>query len=763
MKSSLTIKSRLFFTIVAILACSYAVLFFSSLFTIQTFIEDETSKDLELSLRFAKSQLNARPELILEVLKLPASTRELQKIFMTADHEGLRESVKLWTGTLDFLEMLTILDSEQNVLVRTNRQQEPESFLRGDLLKSLYERKQPFITTELISHDNYCREVSSEVCRALPENKDVMLQLVLLPVLDQSGKVIGVIAAGDDVNKDPHLPYQQQKVFGKTVDMFVTQAGELIASTMTEPGWFTSVLEPKVLHVLKSGFAFHGSSVLNGHDYEIIAESINNHKGEFIGSIAVALGKSRFSGLRHDNFRNLIICGLFSVAAIFVFAYFVARQFAAPIRRFSDAVKAIEAGDYSTKVPENGSYEFIAFAETFNKMTTALSQRDAIIVSQNSELMSLNEELERRVSERARQLEDETAVQKSIIKSLVDGLIVADEQFRIIELNPAAEKLFGVRAADVAGEPLRKFCDQLDLYELGELLEISSTSEPAENERSVVLKHNRRRLRFAATDLKDERGSSRGLLLGIRNVTADSEVDRLKSGFIAKVSHELKTPLTSMKGSLQFILKKGKWLTGVEREMLGVCLRNTERLIGLVAGILELSRIEAGQIVFSMRSLQIGEVVLYAIEEIKESALLRNISLVNDVPMDFPKVYGDYERLTQVLSILLSNAVKYSPDNSVVTLSAAIEKSFLVLSVADNGKVILEEERETLFSRFQQMGRPEEGEFCGSGLGLAISKEIIERHGGSICHAPGTAGGNVFTFTVPLYGEPDGKRQNTYC
>lgn len=217
-----------------------------------------------------------------------------------------------------------------------------------------------------------------------------------------------------------------------------------------------------------------------------------------------------------------------------------------------------------------------------------------------------------------------------------------------------------------------------------------------------------------------------------------------------------------MKGSLQFILKKGKWLTGVEREMLTVCCRNTERLISLVGGIIELSRIEAGQIAFSKRPIQLGEVVLYALEEVKGSALIRNISLVNDVPMDLPKVLGDYERLIQVLSNLLSNAVKFSPQNSVVTLSAAVDTSFLTISVADDGKIIPEEERGALFSTFQQMGRPEEGEFCGSGLGLAISREIIERHGGSIFYTPGSGKGNVFAFRLPLNGEYDGAEQDTY-
>ncbi len=757
MKSSLTIKSRLFFAIAAILACSYAFLFFSSITTIQRFIEDETSKDLEYALKFAKSQFNARPELVLEALKLPAASIALQKAFLANENSSLQDSANRWLKSLDFIEMLTILDARQNVITRNNGQKNPGSFLRGELFKSLADRKQPFITTELITHEKYCLEVSAEACNALPENKDVMVQLVLVPVLDNSGALLGVIATGDDVNKDPHLPYQQQKVFGKTVDMFVTQLGERIASTVTEPGWVNSALEPKVLQAMKSGFSFNGSTVLNSREYEMIAEPIHNHKGEFIGSIAVALGKSQFASVRSDNFRNLIICGLMSFALIFILAYFTAWQFTSPIRKFSNAVKSIEAGDYSIKIPESGSQEFKTLAETFNRMSEALSVRDSIIQKQHTELTVLNEDLEKRVSERAQQLEDETAIQKSIIKSLMDGLVVADNDSRIIELNPAAEKLFGVRAADIVGEALPRFCDQLSLNDLAALLERGAAAVSAEGQSNLTLKYNRKILKFAITELTDERGLGRGLLLGIRDVTTDGEVDRLKSGFIAKVSHELKTPLTSMKGSLQFILKKGKWLTGVEREMLGVCLRNTERLITLVASIIELSRIEAGQIFFSMKSLQIGETVLYAIEEVKSSALYRNISLVNDVPMDLPQVYGDHERLTQVLVNLLSNAIKFAPEDSVVTLSAAVERSFLALSVSDDGKAIPEEERDSLFSRFQQMGEAENGEFSGNGLGLAISREIIERHGGSICHTTGAVGGNVFTFSVPLYGEFNGK------
>lgn len=758
MKSSLTIKSRLFFAITAILAFSYAILFFLSVATLQRFIEDRTEKDLQYSLKFAKTQFSARQELVLEALSLSTVTPSLQKLFQKDDHAGLLTTIKLWSESLDFLEMLTVVDARQNVIARINGQTDSVSFLSSELLTTAFERKKPIMTTEILSHDKYCMEVRNEVCQTLSEDRDVMVQLIVLPVLNASGEVVGAIVAGDEVNKDPHLPYQQQKVFGKSVEMLVTQMGEQIASTMTESTGFSSTLESSVLQSLKGGYSFSGRTVLNGRQYEMIAEPIHNHKGEFIGSIAVALDADQFSSLRNENYANLAICGLLSLVLIFILAYFTARRITAPVKRISAAVKALEEGDYSVKVPEVGTVEFKYLGEAFNRIAESFSARNLLITAQNSDLMALNNELEKRAVERRSELENITSLHKSTLRSMADGLVVADFRGIVTEINPAAEKMLGVSAPEMIGMPLSKLFEESGLDDLEKLLSAVSTGNLADKESELVIKHQRRSLRFTVTVLRDDTAAEEGLLLGIRDVTTDSELDRLKSGFIAKVSHELKTPLTSMQGSLQFILKKGKWLTGVEREMLTVCLRNTERLTSLVAGIIELSRIEGGQIRFELKPMQIGEVVLYAIEELKGAALVKNISIVNDVPMDLPKVNGDHGRLTQVLTNLLSNAVKFSPENTVVTISAMPEKSFLGISVADNGKVIPEEERHALFSTFQQMGRPEDGEFCGSGLGLAICREILEIHGGAILYTPGASGGNIFTIKVPLYGDGDGNQ-----
>jgi two-component system, OmpR family, sensor histidine kinase VicK len=757
MKKSLTAKNKLFLTIAVILASSYAILFLSSILSIQRFTNEEIAKDLQSSLRFAKTQFNARPELVLEALKLPVSSANVQRLFVNSDARGLQEAADRWAKSLDFLDMLTVFDARQNLFVRNNGKTSSSSFLRGQLLNSLFERRQPIITTELVTYEQYCQEVSVEACQALQGHKDIMVQLILLPVVDQEGRVLGAVVAGDDVNRAPHLPYAQQKVFGKSVEMLITQMGERIASTMSVFEGLPTNLDERVVRSLQAGFSFKGTATLQGREYEMIAEPLHNHKGEFIGSIAVALAKSQFGSIRHENFRNLLLCGAVSISLIFMLAYFFAWQFTLPLRRFVDAVKAIAAGDYSIMIPESGSLEFRTLAETINSMTKALSERDSIIVEKNRELLLLNSQLEARVTERSEQLELEAGIHKAIIKSLMDGLIVTDSQQIIIQLNTAAANLLGREVAGLVSEPLVRLCRLPGLSGLEKLFINEPSGSTCAAKQVIVLEYKRRHLRFAVTELLDDNGSYRGLLLGIRDVTADDEIDRLKSDFIAKISHELKTPLTSMKGSLQFVLKKGKWLTGVEREMLGVCFRNTERLIVLIANILELSKIEAGQITFAMRPLQIGEVILYSLEEVKGAALHKNISLVNEIGLDLPKVYGDSDRLGQVLTSLLSNAIKFSPKDTVVTLSAQVSDGFIAVAVADGGEEIPEKDREKLFSKFQQVGLPEEGNSSSSGLSLAICKVIMERHGGMIYHTTGASGGNVFTFWVPLYGADNGK------
>jgi two-component system sensor histidine kinase VicK len=754
MKKSLTIRSKLFIAIVAILASSYSILLFSSLTSIQNFTEDEIVKDLEAALKFAKSEFNKRPEIVLEALKIAVSTQSAQKYFSDSNNNNFKDSVKLWNKSFDFLDMITLVDTHQKVIARINGNREGKTFLKGHLLSITYDRRQPFITTELISSEEFCREVSNDLCQALPENRDVMVQLVVIPVIDAKETVLGALVAGDVVNKDSYLPYQQQKIFGKNVEMLITQMGERIASTFGAADTLTSNVDNRVTQALKSGFSYNGEAILDNRPYEMVAEPINNLKGDFIGMIAVALEKKEFSDIRDDNLRNLFLSAAFSIPLIFILAFFAARQFSLPIRRLSDAVLSVEAGDFSMRLENPGGDEFGILTDAFNRMTASLAERDTIITGKSAELEELNKALEIRVMERTEQLKVEGGKHQAILKSLLEGVLVTDSEHRIIHSNPAADKLLGVQIEEMNGKPVEELCRKLGIIELAKRIE-SVPYDEVGSEANIFLTHDKRKLRMEITPLLDEADLYRGLVLSIRDVTAEGEIDRMKSEFIATISHEFKTPLTSMKGSLQFILNKGKWLTGIEREMLTVCLRNTERLIRLIVGILDISRMEADISPFVMRPTPPAELVLYAVENIKGTALSRNISIVNDVGFELPQILGDHDRLIQLLYNLLSNAVKFSPADSVINIQAERQGNFVAISVADDGKVIRSSDRDRLFSKFQQFDQAEGGELGGTGLGLAICRVIAEKHGGTIYYSAGAGGGNIFTFTIPVYGEKD--------
>jgi signal transduction histidine kinase len=231
----------------------------------------------------------------------------------------------------------------------------------------------------------------------------------------------------------------------------------------------------------------------------------------------------------------------------------------------------------------------------------------------------------------------------------------------------------------------------------------------------------------------------------------------MKTEFISTVSHELKTPLTSMKGSLQLLLTRGKWLTETERQLLTVCFRNTQRLIRLIGEILDISGMESGGMAFKFKPVSIGEVTVYAIEEMRSYAMGREITIVNTVGEHLPQVYGDSDRLIQVITNLLSNAVKFSPEGKVVLVNAQQDGNYVVVSVEDRGKVIEWSDREKLFKKFQQIESADRAKVSGTGLGLAICKEIVERHHGRIFYTAAREWGNTFSFTVPIIGETDGK------
>jgi signal transduction histidine kinase len=229
------------------------------------------------------------------------------------------------------------------------------------------------------------------------------------------------------------------------------------------------------------------------------------------------------------------------------------------------------------------------------------------------------------------------------------------------------------------------------------------------------------------------------------------ELDTMKSDFISTVSHELRTPLTSIKGSLQIFLKNQAHTLGeMQRELLNISLRNTDRLVRLINDILDISKIESGRSEMRFRRINMVNTVEAAVAGIRSFADTSGVSVRVDKPKRPVTMVGDFDRIYQVLTNLLSNAIKFSNRGTRVKLEIDDQDSDVQVNIIDQGRGIDKKDLGRLFKKFQQLDSSDTREVGGTGLGLAICKEIVEAHGGRIwCARTAPGRGSTFSFVVP--------------
>ncbi|MGB0672053.1 MAG: sensor histidine kinase, partial [Rhodospirillales bacterium] len=240
----------------------------------------------------------------------------------------------------------------------------------------------------------------------------------------------------------------------------------------------------------------------------------------------------------------------------------------------------------------------------------------------------------------------------------------------------------------------------------------------------------------------------------IHDVTERVQLDRAKAIFISAVNHELRTPLTSIKGSLS-LMDAGAMgrLPDKARTLIQIAHRNVDRLIDLVGDILNIEKLQSGEMAYRLEKVHLPSLLEEAVlvNEGYATGFKTNLVIKGDVPdLD---LLCDRGRILQVLTNLISNAIKFSPENSEVHVSAVREDRFIRLSVQDHGKGISENFRSRVFERFAQEIPSGESGRVGTGLGLAICKSIVEGHGGTITFETWTGKGTIFHFALPLYEE----------
>ncbi len=370
------------------------------------------------------------------------------------------------------------------------------------------------------------------------------------------------------------------------------------------------------------------------------------------------------------------------------------------------------------------------------------------------------QELDRRVLSRTRELiealehkQSEVRKTQAILESIGDGVIVFERSGRAIVANSATCSILERRQADVLGKKVRRIMgDAVKEEDQAVLRSLIEAKQPSGV--SLKVTWNRKTLAISIAPIRLPLPQQEGTVLVLRDITKEAQVDQMKSEFVSIVSHELRTPMTAIKGYVDLMmLGSAGAVTEMQRNFLGIIKTNADRLSEMVDELLDLSRIEAGKAQLNFQAVSMRRTVLEVIALLQKSFDDRNLHLRLDLPNSLPDVLADPGRLSQIMTNLLSNALKYTLEGSV-HVSARVAGDYVQVDVTDTGVGMTESDLGKLFTRFFRASSTRDRKTPGTGLGLAITRSLVEMHGGRIWATSAIDQGSTFSFTIPILPEP---------
>jgi len=433
-------------------------------------------------------------------------------------------------------------------------------------------------------------------------------------------------------------------------------------------------------------------------------------------------------------FWSVFAIGSISVVVGLGFSLVLAGFIVKPVHQIIEATQRISEGDYDVEVKSKSRDEFGMMAKDFNVMVKKLkAYRDLNL----------------------KQILSEKHKSEAIIRSIDDGLVVLNSELKIEDINPSAAKIFGKRSDEIKGCHLLEIARDEKLFNYVKQFFISeavpASEEPDANIFTVDKGQSQQHYLFSVTPVLAGEKSVVSMVLLLRDITRLKELDRLKSEFVMAASHELKTPLTSIGMSISLLKEKAiDKLDAKESELLYAADEEVQRLKALVSDLLDISKIEAGKMPIEFDSVLVEMIFDKAVGVLKNQADEKNIELSYNLPDNLPPIEADVNKITWVLTNLISNSLRYTNTNGCVKLSAEQVSSQIHISVTDDGVGIPYEYQSRIFDKFVQVKT--EKAMGGSGLGLAICKEIVRAHRGTIWVDSQPGKGSTFTFTVPIAG-----------
>jgi two-component system phosphate regulon sensor histidine kinase PhoR len=476
---------------------------------------------------------------------------------------------------------------------------------------------------------------------------------------------------------------------------------------------------PEVRAAKETGF---GRSVrvdpATGREVAFLAFPVQDD-GEIIGTIRWAYPLTGVQRGQAQIQRAILVAALVTALLLLGLLSFHYERSARTVRQLTSAAKRIAIGDLDARVESFGGGEVGRMARTFNRMAA---------------------ELQRQIRKRGREQDRLT----TMLQIMADGVIMVSRKGKVRLINPAAAQILDTTETDALK---RSFVQTVRDHRVAEVWQ--RCRESGSQEVDTVEMGEQRFLRVVVTPYL--LGEARGYLIMLQDLSRMRQLQTVRQDFVSNVSHELRTPLAALRALVDTLRDGALDDPPMAQHFLDLMEGEVDSLTQMVQELLELSRIESGQVPFEFKSVSATKLLQEAIARLKPQSERAGVRLTMALPDDLPDVWADAQRVQQVVMNLIHNAIKFTPASGSVDLSAEWVDDYVIVVVKDTGVGIPVADLSRIFERFYKSDRSRSG--GGTGLGLAIAKHVIQAHGGEIWAESIEGQGSIFYFTLPIAGE----------
>ena len=423
----------------------------------------------------------------------------------------------------------------------------------------------------------------------------------------------------------------------------------------------------------------------------------------------------------------LIVISILSAAFL---AFFIARGLAQPLVKITDAAKKVAGKDFGVRVKVNTKDELRDLAETFNLMTTELQRYDKMHVDE---------------------IVAEKTKTEAVIFSIGDGILMTDNRGMLQLTNKNARAICSIPETGWLDRSVWDYLQNSSLKTSFEEI-VNNPKQNFSKEIDLSVGELSRFFKLSSQEvLSPETKENLGIVTVMRNITLEKELDRMKDDFLHSITHDLRNPMTSIRGFLRFLIDGVAGpMNDQQKKMLDTMDRASNRLLSLINDILDIAKLESGRMTLTLSETDLPVLTKRMLEILESQATKKSIQLEVSSPENLPKMYADPDLLERVFTNLVGNSLKFTPENGkiIVKFEEAIEgsKDFIKVSVIDSGEGIPSEYLDKIFDKFQQVAGQKKG---GTGLGLTICKHIVEAHLGRIWAESVIGRGSSFIFLLP--------------